>query len=195
MDQTTETIMREFREYVQKLIDHVATLSTQAQQVEGLRQQVESLTSRVSQLEQENSELRRNHSEATDHIGVIEARLNDTNHMLEVERGITQSLRDTIVQRDNAVVELNSKVEHEASDHRVTKADLEDARRNIEEKGQQIVDLNQRLVDMTDDRDRYRAEAHTLREQNGELKTRLDRITSILNPPQPVSSDVQSQSA
>ena len=192
MDQTTETIMREFREYVQKMIDHVATLSTQAQQVEGLRQQVQSLTERVTTLEQDNHELRRNLDDAGQHISTVEAQLENTKQRLDIELGISQSLRDTIVQRDNAVVELNTKYEHEASDHRVTKADLEDARRNIDEKNSHVTDLNQRLVDMTDDRDRYRAEAHTLREQNGELKTRLDRITSILNPPQPVSSDVQS---
>ena len=177
----------EMKTFFQGVVDQVATLSTQAAQVEGLRQSVHNLNERVSQLEADNRNLVDQLQNAQATMSAMEQQCQDLQTVLEGERNARQGLQDTIVQRDSAVSELTNNLNTERDAHRITLSERDDARQVIEERNTDLGNVRGALDQVTVERNEWRNKAIDLEGENASLKQRLDRITAILNPPQPVS--------
>jgi chromosome segregation ATPase len=147
------------REYFQRVVDQIAGLSTQAQQVESLKQQVSDLVTKISNLEADNSNLRRALGEASNPFHRTEAELDSINAALGAEHDYTQSLRDTVVQRDSAVSELEASLTAERDFNQLIKAHLEDARQKIAEYEAMVSHLRDQVASLASERDRRRSSA------------------------------------
>lgn len=187
MSNVTETEMREF---FQRLIDTVAELSTQANRVEGLVQQIQGLTERLNQLEHNNHELNAQVNETASKLNEAQNMLNTTQSMLESERAVTNSLRETIVQRDAGVVQLEQAFRQEVDGHKITTSERDDARQKIQELSHELDTHKSWLVDTQVDRDHWRSKTSELESTNAKLQQQLEKIQSVLNPLRVVSSDV-----
>jgi len=171
------------REYFQRVVDHVAGLSTQAQQFESLKQQLSDLATKISNLEADNSNLRRELSEAADRFHKTEAELNSVNAVLDAERDHTQSLRDTIVQRESTVSELEASLAAERDYHRLIKVELEDAREKIAYYEATVSHLGIRVASLASQRDDRR---------NSVIEYSKQLFASAKAPPMPTGQDEQS---
>src|SRR6267378_5389997 len=103
----------EMREFFQRIIDSVAELSTQANRVEGLAQQVQDLTERLGRLEQENHSLHNQIADANNTVARMDNELQVTRSHLDAEKAVTAALRETIIQRDEGVVQLEQSFRQE----------------------------------------------------------------------------------
>ena len=182
----------EMREFFQKVIDSVAELSTQASKVEGLTNQVNALNDRLNHLEQTNRDLNNHVIETEAKLQQVERSLDDTARGLENERAVSQSLRDTIVQRDAGVQSLEQSFRQEQDAHRLTTSERDDARQKIAELEQSLTSSKQSYDDVFHDRDNWRQKFWDMEKQATEVKQQLDKINSVLNPIRVVSQDVQS---
>ena len=178
----TETEMKEF---FQSVVDQVATLSTQANRVAGLEQQINELYDRVRSLEADNQALRYELGQANARNADVQDMLTRTQSNLDSERSVVQGLRDTLIQRDTKVQEVELEVESERNSHRITKSERDDARTRNEELDREVTSFRQQVSAVVSERDHYREESSRLEKENVELRQRLDRINSVLNP-QPV---------
>ena len=170
------------KDFFQRVVDEVATLYRQAAQVEGLQARVNDLVNRVDQLEQANIELRRQLDESHAVSARLENELSDVRQSRDNQTAVAQGLRETIVQRDSRVSELEGTVRSETDAHRITKADLEDSRRATQEQEARGNDYQQRLNDTVQLLEEWRARANDAEKRNGELQTKLDSIQRFLNP-------------
>lgn len=187
MEQITGDNMRE---YFQQVVDHVAKLSTQASLVEGLQEQVNRLNDRLNNLELENTQLRHELDQANGHIHSVQNELDNTTRSLDNERAVSQSLRDTIVQRDAGVVSLEQDLRAERDTISQVTRERDEARSENSDLHSLVQELRNKLADTTSDRDAKAAQLYEAEGQIRDLTTRLDRVNSILNPPQPVTANV-----
>jgi chromosome segregation ATPase len=169
----------EMREFFDRVVSQVNQLTGTAAQVEGLQSQVNELRTRISQLEADNAQLRGELNEAHTRTSELESNLGVTQSQLDSERAVTQGLRDTIVQRDSIVVELNGQVKSETDAHRITRADLDDARRAVQEWESNYNTTKDQLSSVTAQRDEWHARADSLQAENHELKSKLDKISAM----------------
>jgi len=184
MSNVTETEMREF---FQRLIDTVAELSTQANRVEGLVQQVQGLNERLTHFEQTNRELSAHANEVAYKLSEVQDFLSTTQGMLESEKAVTQSLRETIIQRDAGVVQLENAFRQEVDAHKITTSERDDARQKIQELSHELDVTKAHLSDTQVDRDHWRSKTSELESTNAKLQQQLEKIQSVLNPLRVVS--------
>lgn len=180
----------EMREFFQRVIDSVAELSTQANRVEGLTQQVNDLTKRVDEVCETNRQLNVQLNEACGKLMEVQNMLSTTQSMLESERAVTAALRETIIQRDAGVVQLEQSFRQEQDAHKLTISERDDARRLAQELSHELDTHKTWLVDTQRDRDDWRSKASELESTNAQLKQQLEKINSVLNPLRVVSADV-----
>jgi chromosome segregation ATPase len=185
MSEVSEATMREF---FQSVVDKVAELSTQASKVEQLEQRINALNERVSGLEQENAQLRSDLNGATNTVHELSAQLNDTNAKLDVERGVSAALRETIVTRDSRVTELSGNLEQEADAHKVTLRERDEAQSEVQDLKAYVAGLKENLITATERGDHWYEVANGYERSVKELQARIDRINSVLNPLQSVAS-------
>ena len=172
----------EMKDFFQKVVDEVATLSTQAQQVQGLQEQVTNLSNRVNQVEQANTELMTKLDEAQATIARLQDERSKVDYALEAERQHVVALRDANVARDTRVSELEGNLRSETDAHRITKADLEDSRRATSEQEARANGYQQRLNDTVSLLEEWRAKANDYERRNTELQTKFDQLRSVLSP-------------
>jgi len=180
----------EMREFFQRVIDSVAELSTQANRVEGLTQQVNDLGERLNQLEQTNRELNAHANETASKLNETMNMLATAQSMLESERAVTNALRETIIQRDAGVVQLEQSFRQEQDAHKLTTSERDDARQKIQELEFDVERFRTMWNEATVDRDYWRGKASELESTNAKLQQQLGQIQSVLNPLRIVSGDV-----
>src|SRR5215469_4922807 len=173
----------EMREFFDRVVQQVNQLTGTAQQVEGLQTQVNDLHQRISNLEADNAELRRQLTEAQYQVANWQRNSDQANEAARQANEQIVGLRDTIVQRDSTVVELNGQIKSETDAHRITRADLDDARRAISEWETKYNQANDAFISASVERDEWRNRANSLDRDNAELKSKLDGISAMLNPP------------
>lgn len=181
----------EMREFFQSVVDQVATLSTQAARVEGLEQRINELNQRMNELVEQNGQLQRDLSQANDTIRTVQGQYEAVQQSLDNEKAVTANLRDVLVQRDTKVQELDGNLSAERDAHRITLSERDDARKHGEELTLQVESFRNELQTVRQDRDTWQHRAMELEAEVHDLKQRLDRVNSILNPPRPVSQDAQ----
>ena len=177
---------QEMKEFFESVVDQVATLSTQAGRVEGLERQVNELYDRVRSLESDNQALRQELSQANSRNADVQDMLQRTQEVLDSERNVIQGLRDTLIQRDSKVQEVEHEIQDERNAHRITMSERDDARTKISEQDEALSHVRETLASTVSERDHYREESHRLEKENVELRQRLDRINSVLNPSAPM---------
>ena len=173
----------EMREFFAKVVDQVNDLSAQAGLVSGLQQQVNDLRERINTLEQANYNLQQSLNDANSRV---ESLTHDVSTHQEAARAANEhanALRETIVQRDSRVYELEGNLRSETDAHRITKADLDDARRATSEQEANYIRTRDELNATVTQRDEWISKANQLGIENAELRAKLDRVMSILNPP------------
>jgi chromosome segregation ATPase len=180
----------EMREFFQRLIDSVAELSTQASKVEGLTNQVNSLNDRLNNLEQANRELSAQNSNLEANVHRLDSEIVSTKGLLDNERAVNASLRETIVARDAGVVALETSFRQEQDSHKITTSERDDARTKISELEQSLEAARNETVRLTDDRNTWRNLATDHERELNQVKEQLGKVQSILNPLRVVSSDV-----
>jgi len=173
---------QEMKEFFQSVIDNVATLSTQANRVEGLERQVNELYERIRGLEADNQSLRQELNQANSRGAEVQDMLQRTQESLDAERNVTQGLRDTLIQRDSKVQATEHERDDERQAHRITTSERDDARQKISELDSQVSNLRESFASVSSERDHFRDEASKLERENVELRQRIDRINSVLNP-------------
>jgi chromosome segregation ATPase len=178
------------KEFFQRLIDSVAELSTQASKVDGLSNQVNSLNDRLNQLEQANRELNQRVVEAETISANMQRELENTNRNLESEKAVSQSLRETIIQRDAGVQTLEANFRQEQDAHKITTSERDDARLRVNELESEVERHNRHINDLSTDRDTWRSLATDHERELNQVKQQLEKVNSILNPLRVVSSDV-----
>lgn len=179
------------RQWFQQVVDTVADLSTQAAQVQGLREQVDSLAQRVRELEQNNYSLQQSLYDANGRIAQLEHEVNTHQAAATAANEQVNALKETIVQADYRVADLNTQVSNERDSHRITQSNLEDSRRATQEWEQRYNSTSEALTMATGERDEWRNRATDWERRASELQSKLDRLQSILNPPHAVSGDFQ----
>jgi chromosome segregation ATPase len=175
----TETTMREF---FQGVVDHVATLSTQAQRVGELEQRVNELTQRINDLEGHNYQLRQEAEAANAIAAQAKAEAETHRNAAMASNEHVNALQSTIVAADHRVADLTSQLVSEQDGHKITKGDLSDARQAAQEWERQYVVTQQELDHTRDVRDGYQKQAQDAEARATELQAKLDRLSSILNP-------------
>jgi chromosome segregation ATPase len=180
----------EMKEFFQRLIDSVAELSTQASRVEGLSQQVQQLSERLNNLEQENHNLKSQISDANNVVARLEHEMATTHGQLENEKAVTQSLRETIIQRDAGVQSLEQSFRQEQDTHKITTSERDDARTKIVELEGSLNQAYDNVRSLTEDRNTWRNLATDHERELNQVKEQLGKIQSLLNPLRVVSSDV-----
>src|SRR5947207_5966657 len=175
----TEATMRE---YFQRVVDHVAGLSTQAAQVTGLQNAVSDLSNRLANLEAENANLRKEVSEAWEYAHRMEAETQGSSAAKEAAEQHVQALKDVIVQRDTAVSSLSQAHESEKAQHRITMADRDDARQRAEELTTRLAARDEAVRGLEAERDHWIQKANGHSSELEEVRGKLDRIQSLLSP-------------
>jgi len=173
----------EMREFFDRVVQQVNQLTGTAQEVEGLHQRINELADRVRSLEETNRNLQQQLDQAQRSVTSLEA--SNTEHLRELdnERAVTANLREVIVTSDNRVASLTNDVKSETDAHRITRADLDDARRAISEWETKYNQANDAFISASVERDEWRNRANSLDRDNAELKSKLDGISAMLNPP------------
>jgi len=169
----------EMREFFAKVVDTVNDLSSQAGLVSGLQQQVNDLRERISNLEADNAALRQQLSDAQYQVANWQRNSDTANEAARQANEQIVGLRDTIVQRDSTVVELNGQIKSETDAHRITRADLDDARRAVQEWESKYNEVSDRLSITSTERDTWHTRADDLARENAELKGKLDKIEAM----------------
>ena len=180
----------EMKEFFQRLIDSVAELSTQASKVEGLVEQVARLSERLTQFEEDNHKLMSQVNEANYKVQQVSDNLAATQNSLDNERAVTQSLRETIVQRDAGVQSLEQSFRTEQDAHKITTSERDDARLKITELEGSLNQAHDNIRNLTEDRNTWRQLATDHERELNQVKSQLGQIQSLLNPLRVVSSDV-----
>ena len=175
----TETEMRDF---FNRVVDQVNQLTGTAAQVEGLTQQVNALTQRIAELESQNGQLYAKLAEVDSDL----AKARDEAHSHEAAAVAANehvnSLRETIVQADHRVADLSTSLKNEEDSHRITKADLEDARRAVAEWEANYNKTKDELYITTTSRNEWQSRADEYVREISELKAKLDKIQAALSP-------------
>lgn len=181
----------DMKEFFQNVIDQVATLSTQASKVEGLEQRVQELFNRLNELETENRRLNHELNQTKESLGRAIDEADNTRRDFDNERAVTQSLRETIVQGDQRVVTVEQSFRQEQESHKITTSERDDARRKANELEEHVSHVYNELAEVKNDRDTWRNLAVEHEKEVNDLKQKLDRVNSILNPLRVLSGDVQ----
>lgn len=172
----------EMKEFFQRVVDEVATLSTQASKVEGLENQVKDLWNKMDALAVENRRLQDQAIDANNTVQRMEAEITSLRSQAENERAVVSGLRDTLVQRDAGVVELQNQLSTERDAHKITTSERDDARQKVSEVQRDLDSTGHRLAQVTDERDEWRNKANDLERKAHDLSQQLDRINAVLNP-------------
>jgi chromosome segregation ATPase len=181
---------QEMKEFFQNIVDQVATLSTQANKVEGLEMRIATMVDRLNQLEEDNRGLQRGLQEANAKVNEVQGMLSSTQVSLDNERAVSQSLRETIVQRDAGVQQLESSFRQEQDAHKITTSERDDARTKVNELQEEVERVHSNYNNLSTERDEWRTKAYEAERENSQLKQQLDKINSVLNPLRVVSQDV-----
>jgi len=182
---------QDMREFFQNVIDQVATLSTQANKVQGLEQRIIELSQRFDELQRTNVELQNQVQAANNTISVLNNELDGVKRDFDNERAVTTSLRDTLVQRDEKVVQSEQMFRSEQDAHKITTSERDDARRHATELGEQANSFRNELEDVRRERTEWKDKYVQKEAEVNDLKQKLDRVNSILNPLRAISGDVQ----
>jgi chromosome segregation ATPase len=189
---TTDNVITEqnMREYFERIVSHVVSLSTQAQKVNELTQKVEDMSNRISNLEYENNNLKQDLQSQIETVNQVRAQHDAVELELHNSREHTHALAETIVMRDKRVAELDQ-ARQNAEDH-ANEVEQEHlvALNRISDQEALINDLRSQLQTVTEDRDSWQRAAHKAESEAKELRVNLERIQAILNPPRPVESYV-----
>jgi len=175
----------DMRQFFANVVDTVNNLSAQAGLVSGLQQQVNDLRERITSLEQQNYNLQAQLNDANGRVEQLNRTNTEVQGQLDYSRNDAQSLRDTIVQRDQAVADLSDQVRSEIDSHRITKADLEDSRRSTQEWEQNYNNTRDTLNSVIAERDEWRRRAVENESRANELQSQADRLRAVLNPSVP----------
>lgn len=178
------------REFFQRVVDQVATLSTQASRVEGLEQRINELADRLRAVEEENNRLRNDLRSAESLMNETQNKLDATRRDYENEMAVSHGLRETIVGRDSRVSELNDNLETERNAHSTTLRERDEARNEVGDLRALVQSLREQLANTNASRseweDRaYKAEAHVR-----EITSKLEKIMGVLQPVNVPSQDV-----
>jgi len=182
---------QDMKEFFQNVVDQVATLSTQASKVQGLEQRIIELSQRFDELQQRNRDLESELVNTRSQVSQLEVQVSSTNQSLENERAVTASLRETIVQRDAGVHMLEQSFRSEQDAHKITTSERDDARRHATELGEQANSFRNELEDTRRERTEWKDKYVQSQAEVNDLKQKLDRVNSILNPLRAISGDVQ----
>jgi chromosome segregation ATPase len=169
----------EMREFFAKVVDTVNDLSNQAGLVSGLQQQVNDLRDRLSQVEADNQVLRQQLTEAQSQVANWQRNSDTANEAARIANEQINALRETVIQADHRVASLGTELKNEQDGHRITKADLDDSRRAVQERDERIGHISaardeaQSLVREWQDR------SNKFERENAELRTKLDRIGAM----------------
>lgn len=180
----------DMKEFFQNIVDQVATLSTQASKVQGLEQRIIELSQRFDELVETNRQLNVQLNETASKLNETQNMLSTTQSMLEAERAVTQALRETIIQRDAGVVQLEQSFRQEQDAHKITTSERDDARHKVQELEHELETHKTWLVETQVDRDHWRGKTSELESENAKLRQQLEKINSVLNPLRVVSADV-----
>jgi chromosome segregation ATPase len=185
--QITESNMRE---YFERLVSHVVSLSTQAQKVNELTQKLNDMSYRVDNLEIENSHLKADLQAQIETVNQVRAQHDAVELELHNSREHTHALAETIVMRDKRVAELDQSRQEAEDRANQWNSDLVVAENRIADQEALIADLRSQLETVTEQRDAWERKAHVHKQEAEEFKSNFDRIQAILNPPRPVESYV-----
>lgn len=170
------------REQFARFLDYVNEQANSAGLVSGLQAQVNDLTERVRNLEQQNYNLQQALNDANSRREQVERDLAVKNDDYQRAITVNDGLRNTIVDADHRVNDLNTQLANEVDGHRITKANLEDSRRATQEWEQRANTLSDDLRLMTASSDEWHNRANDWEKRASELQAKLDRVTSILSP-------------
>ena len=191
-NQITETSMKE---YFERIVNHVVGLSEQAKRVDELTQRVNDMSDRISNLEHENYNLKQDLT-ASINLGNALAQERDVVQLdLMHAKEHAHALTETIISRDSRVTELEGQVTSVkllASDQETM---LNVARNRLADQDALISDLRSQIDSLTNSRDHFVNQAQETERENQRLKTDLDRVRSILNPPRVVEPVSEAQVA
>jgi chromosome segregation ATPase len=180
----------QMKEFFDQVIARVNELTGTAAQVEGLKQQISDLTTRVNELAANNYNLQQSLTEANSQI----QRLTDESHSHSSAAASANehvnALKQVIIDRDNEVVDLRTSVNSEQESHRITRADLEDARRAVQEWEANYNRVKDELSVTQTQSAEWRNRANEYQRKAEELQQKLDKVMSVLYPLQVVSGDV-----
>ena len=175
----------EMRDFFNRVVDHVNQLTGTAERVSGLEADVRALSERVHTLEQENYSLRQELSEARRVTEQLRSEVDTHSDAARTANENVRALQDTIVLRDTSVHNLTDEVASERESHRITRADLEDARRAVQEWEASYNTKVEALSTVTRDRDEWHQKAMDYLRERDDVAEKFKRISSILNPSQP----------
>lgn len=180
---------REMREFFQRVVDQVATLSTQASRVEGLEQRINELADRLRAVEEENNRLRNDLRTAETLMAETQDKLDATRRDYENEIAVTQGLRETIVSRDSRVSELNFNLDEERQAHSITLRERDEARNEAGDLRALVQSLRDQLTHAHDVSNGHRERADRSEQFGREIEAKLKQIMTVLQPQVP-SQDV-----
>jgi chromosome segregation ATPase len=187
---SNEITEQNMREYFERLINHVVGLTSTAQKVDELTQRVNDMQNRIYGLEVENDNLKQDLQTQIETVNQVRAQHDAVELELHNSREHTHALAETIVMRDKRVAELDQ-TRQDAEDHfHEAEQELLIAQNRISDQEALINDLRLQLQTVTEDRDAWKKQAYDFEEEVIRVKTNLERIQAILNPPRPVESHV-----
>lgn len=170
------------REFFNKILDQFHNLTGTAQKVAELEQNIQALNDRLNALEQQNAQLQRDLAQANDMVR--QAQVESQQHR-DAATGANEAivrLQEAFVKADSRVADLSRQITDEVDRHRVTKADLDDARKSAQEWEAQYVSTRGQIDSAFADRDQARSRAAELEGMVNDLQSKLNRLTAILNP-------------
>lgn len=180
----------EMREFFQRVVDQVATLSTQASRVEGLEQRINELADRLRNVEEENNRLRNDLRAAETLMAETQDKLAATRRDYENEIAVTQGLRETIVSRDSRVHELTDNLQVERDAHSTTLRERDEARNEVGDLRALVQSLRDQLAHTNNDRDGWKDRAYKAEAHVQEIEAKLKQIMGVLQPVNVPSQDV-----
>jgi chromosome segregation ATPase len=170
------------REFFNKVLDQFNSLTGTAQKVEELTQRVNSLTDRINELEQHNAQLAHDLDRANDMVRQAQAEAQQHRDAAVGANESVRALQETIANADHRVASLNEQVRSEIDSHRITRADLEDARKSVQESESQYVTVKGYVDGAYAERDEAIRRANEAEAKANDLQSKLDRLTAILSP-------------
>jgi chromosome segregation ATPase len=182
---------QQMKEFFQNIVDQVATLSTQAEKVQGLEQRILNMSDRLRELEEQNRQTVQELHDTQSALSRVQRDLEVTQQDLHSERAVIASLRETIVQRDAGVQNLEQGLRSEQDAHKITTSERDDARRRGEELTEQVNSFRTQLEHAKEVSQGWQERAYKAEAEAAEYKQQLDKINSLINPLRVVSGDVQ----
>jgi chromosome segregation ATPase len=170
------------REFFNKLLGQFEHLTGTAQRVAELEQNMNELKDRIGGLEQANIHLARELEQARHDVDAAKAEAQQHRDAAVGANESVKALQDTIANADSRVAKLTEEVRSEVDSHRITKADLEDARKSAQEWESQYVQVKGQVDGAYADRDTALNRVRELETVASDLQSKLDRLTAILNP-------------